>query len=63
MSNLGNLHNSVPGWVNQPFGERLNLALSALKIHGIISQSEFEKAKIRLQKKWDKQKLEKDPQS
>ena len=46
---------TVPVWDNQPFVERLNLALKALKIHGIMTQKEYEKCFERLCKQWEYQ--------
>lgn len=45
----------VPAWDNQPFVERLNLALKALRIHGILTEAEYKKAFGRLSKQWEKQ--------
>ncbi len=47
----------VPVWDNQPFGERLNLAISALAIHGILTPKEKYRALERLQKAWNKQQV------
>lgn len=49
---------TVPVWDNQPFVERLNLALKALRIHGIITESEYKKAFSRLSKQWEQQDYE-----
>lgn len=49
---------TVPVWDNQPFVERLNLALKALRIHGIITESEYKKAFARLSKQWEQQAYE-----
>lgn len=49
---------TVPVWDNQPFVERLNLALKALKIHGILTDAEHKKAFDRLAKKWEQQSYE-----
>lgn len=46
---------TVPVWDNQPFVERLNLALKALRIHGILTESEYKKAFNRLSKQWQEQ--------
>lgn len=44
-----------PAWDNQPFVERLNLAIKALRIHGILSEAESKRAFVRLTKSWEKQ--------
>lgn len=49
---------TVPVWDNQPFVERLNLALKALKIHGILTDAEHKRAFSRLAKKWEQQSYE-----
>lgn len=49
---------TVPVWDNQPFVERLNLALKALRVHGILTDSEYKKAFSRLSKEWEKQHYE-----
>lgn len=44
-----------PVWDNQPFAERLNLSLRALRIQGIITEAEYKKAIGRLSKQYEKQ--------
>lgn len=49
---------TVPVWDNQPFCERLNLALKALRIHGVLTESEYKKAFKRLAIQWEQQDYE-----
>lgn len=41
----------VPAWDNNPFGERLNLSIKALRIHGVLTDKEADNALRRLTKK------------
>lgn len=45
----------VPVWDNQPFVERLKLALKALRVHGILTEIEYKKAFNKLIKQFEKQ--------
>lgn len=50
MSDYSFLEKTVPTWDNQPFAERLQLAITALSVHGVIPKSEAVKAYKRLNK-------------
>lgn len=45
----------VPAWDMHPFAQRLSVALTALRVQGIITSAEYYRAIKRLDKKWEQQ--------